>query len=318
MSRYSICVIGVYFGKLPAYFNLWLKSCKHNPDVDFLIVTDNDLTDLPKNVRSYKMSLAEMKKRADSALGFETALTTAYKCCDFKVVYGNIFADLIEQYDFWGHCDFDLIFGDLRKFVTDDILEKNDKIFDLGHLTLYRNNSEVKERYKCAGSRHDYKKVFTSTENYAFDEIHGIYRIYKLNNFPMYIKKVYADIFSLYPRFKVVHIDKNYKHQTFYWENGQIIMAYEHKGTIRTREFAYIHFQKRGFASTLPDSVNSFYISKTGFTHKTSVGVPDISEIKKSNPYNIIEEFFGFLAYNKRFVKKKHLALKRRLGKFFK
>ena len=42
INRYKVCVIGVYFGKLPEYFNLWLKSCEYNKDIDFLIVSDNN------------------------------------------------------------------------------------------------------------------------------------------------------------------------------------------------------------------------------------------------------------------------------------
>ena len=31
-------------------------------------------------------------------------------------------------YDFWGHCDMDLIWGDIRNFITEDVLSKYDKI----------------------------------------------------------------------------------------------------------------------------------------------------------------------------------------------
>ena len=33
-------IIGVYFGKFPEYFDLWLKSAEYNRNVDFLIFTD--------------------------------------------------------------------------------------------------------------------------------------------------------------------------------------------------------------------------------------------------------------------------------------
>ena len=42
MKKYSICIVGVYFGKLPKYFNLWLKSCENNSDIDFLIIGDGE------------------------------------------------------------------------------------------------------------------------------------------------------------------------------------------------------------------------------------------------------------------------------------
>ena len=297
MSKYSICVIGVYFGKLPAYFNLWLKSCEYNPDIDFLVITDDESDEnvFPQNVRKIKMTLNEMKALADEKLGLNTALVTPYKCCDFKVVYGNIFADYLNDYDFWGHCDFDLIFGDIRHFITDDILQKNDKIFDLGHLAIYRNTDKVKEYYKLPGGRHDYIKVFTSAVSYAFDERNCIYQIYKTNNLPMFDKIIYLDIYSIYTRFKVVHGIKNYKHQVFYWENGKVFRAYKNKKSIFYDEFVYIHFKKRGFSDTINKPISKFYISVNGFSSKESSGVPSLKEMNKINPFVFKKEFSEIL-----------------------
>ena len=66
----NICVIGIYFGKLPQYFNLWLKSAEKNSQIDFLIFTDCHYKKLPKNVRFINMRLSDVKKRADNVIGF--------------------------------------------------------------------------------------------------------------------------------------------------------------------------------------------------------------------------------------------------------
>ena len=112
----KIGIIGVYFGKLPNYFPLWLKSCEHNRTIDFLIFTDQEIQFYPNNVKVHKISLPEMKQLAIKALGLDVSLERPYKCCDFKPVYGLIFEDYLKHYDYWGHCDFDLIFGDLASF----------------------------------------------------------------------------------------------------------------------------------------------------------------------------------------------------------
>ena len=312
MSKYSICVIGVYFGNLPKYFNLWLKSCKHNPSIDFLIITDNELHNLPANVHSVKMTLDEMKERAEKAVGFEVVLDRPYKCCDYKIIYGLIFKDYLEKYDFWGHCDFDLIFGDIRHFATDDVLEKNDKIFDLGHLSLYRNTEAVNNRYKCNGTIcPDYKATFTNTFITAIDEHSGIYQIYKKNNFPMYDERVFADIYSVFSHFSAVGLSEGIKTQAFYWENGKVWLVYKDKNDIESKEVAYIHFQKRKFHSTLTDNVNSFYISSKGFTEKVTEGIPTVSEINAINPYHpvvhIIESFKRKLMFVKKRIYQKFL-----------
>ena len=38
---YSIAYIIPYFGKLRTDFPLWLESCRHNPTVDFHVITDD-------------------------------------------------------------------------------------------------------------------------------------------------------------------------------------------------------------------------------------------------------------------------------------
>ena len=45
-------------------------------------------------------------------------VNSPYKLCDYKPVYGLIFDEDLQDYDFWGHCDVDLIFGDIRKFIN--------------------------------------------------------------------------------------------------------------------------------------------------------------------------------------------------------
>jgi hypothetical protein len=32
-----------------------------------------------------------------------------YKICDWKPFYGHIFREYLVAYDFWGHCDMDII-----------------------------------------------------------------------------------------------------------------------------------------------------------------------------------------------------------------
>ena len=289
-EKFKVCIIGVYFGKLPTFFNLWLKSCERNPKFDFLIIGDNKLENLPDNVKCINMSLVEMKERADKVLGFETALTIPYKCCDFKVIYGLLFQEYLEQYDFWGHCDFDMIFGDLDKFITDEILEKYDKILSLGHLSLYRNTNECNEYYKKNGSKcGNYKEIFTNQQGYAFDEKGGIYQIYKVNNLPMYDKMIYADIAMIYKRFRLALKEKNYKYQVFYWENGKVYRTYYDK-EIKTEEFVYIHFKKRKFDTTLHSDVQAFFISTGGFVRKRLHDIPTLEQIKRINPYHSFVE----------------------------
>ena len=54
-------------------------------------------------------------------------------------VHGFLFEKYIKDFDYWGHCDCDLIFGNLEKNVTPLLNEDYDKLFAAGHLTIYKN-----------------------------------------------------------------------------------------------------------------------------------------------------------------------------------
>ena len=259
----KVCIIGVYFGKLTSFFPLWLRSCACNPSVDFLLVTDQALSELPPNVHLLPMRLSEMKTLADETLGMETALTTPYKCCDFKPVYGVIFAKWLSGYDYWGCCDFDMIFGDLASFFERFHLENYDKFLPLGHLALYRNTPQCNARYRLIPkSGNSYLASFTNPNTTQFDELGGINAIYLENGFPFFRERIFADISKSVRRLMLVEDypdahEKNYRDQIFFWENGKVFRAFYEKNERKTEEFIYIHLKKRNLPA--PD----FDIEKT-------------------------------------------------------
>ena len=291
MGKNRLCIIGVYFGKLPKYFSLWLKSAENNPTIDFFLVTDDNVPNLPENVCCIKMNIKQVKARAEAALGFDVSLDKPYKCCDFKVIYGIMFADYVGQYDYWGHCDFDLIFGDLQYFFDKYDLYSYDRFLALGHLSMYRNTEEVNCRYMCEGGSADYKTVFTNERNFIFDEIPGMTAIYLKNQFPFFVKNIFADIASVHHRYRIIqdyNLDekiKNYKRQIFYWENGKIYRDYFVNKKLYRDEYIYIHFKKRpNFEIVFDvDSVESFYITNIGFFPKEKQ--TNIYDVKRLNTY---------------------------------
>ncbi len=282
----SICVIGVYFGKLPNYFPLWLKSAERNEKIDFYIVTDNKIDSLPGNVYVIDMTLAQMKSLAEEKLNMEICLEYPYKCCDFKPAYGVIFANFIKMYEYWGHCDFDLIWGDIYYFLNKYNYKKYDKFLDLGHLALYRNVKEVNSYYMEAGSVcGDYREVFSKNKSYAFDERNGIGQIFKINNHSIFEKRIYADISQIYHRYRLALKDVNYKHQAFYWEKGHIYREHYDGDKHQRDEFIYIHFKKRPNYELKEDfsEVDSFFVTNTGFIPRIGDGMLSMEDIQVLN-----------------------------------
>lgn len=287
---HKICIILAYFGPLPEWFNLWLLSCHYNPTISFLIVTDQLVT-IPEgydNVHILPMTLSQMKDMADKKLGMNTALVYPYKCCDLRPAYGVIFEDFLKGYDFWGHCDCDLIFGDLRKFFTEDRLCDYDRIFGQGHVSIYRNTAKCNRYYELSP---DYKRVFTTSSNFGFDEnlsSISIGRVLCRNHIPVFYSRAFADIGTIHKRF-LCTTDKNANRQIFYWNKGKVYRDYENQFfNIQERdEFAYIHFQKRKLKNCISadriSGVTSFVVSYMGFFPISDTGFDDL--VNKYNPY---------------------------------
>ena len=196
----SVCFITVYIGKLPSYLDLWLTSCKNNPTIDFLLMGDDDAPlALPDNVKYEKTDMAQLKERFQALFDFEISLERPYKLCDFKTTYGEAFADKLKGYGFWGHCDIDMIFGDLRHFLPEPIFEAYDKIFTGGACTLYRNTPEVCSKYRTLDPQRCsyYKDVFSSPYMHSFDEwghtVGGMTAIFHINQEKQYCGRYHID-----------------------------------------------------------------------------------------------------------------------------
>lgn len=292
-----IAIVCCYFGSLPNYFSLWLKSCAANPTIDWLFFTDQTVENLPENVHLHHTTLDAVADLARARTGFSTlVLPTPYKLCDYKVMYGEIFQDYLKDYDFWGYCDFDMLFGDLRKFLPPERLDHFDKIFAMGHLSLYRNTPESNARYRLPGGKFSCREVMENPVNYAFDEWRGIYRIYKENHLPMFDEALFADLTCNRKRFSLQKRTSDrypapapdYPHQLFYWENGHVLRAFlTPEKKILTDEFAYIHFFKRRFPTPdrATEQAEAIFCTPKGFLPKEPGILPTEKEIRQLNPY---------------------------------
>ncbi len=169
-----IAILICFFGKLPWYFHYFVHTCKYNPTVDFIIITDDRSWSysLPKNVMIIHQEMEEINRKASQKLGFTTNIREAYKLCDFKPAYGYLFPELVKGYDFWGHGDIDVIFGDIRQFISDEVLENHELVnvrhdFISGYFLLFRNNEKMNTLFMQSK---DYEKVLSSSVHYCFDE----------------------------------------------------------------------------------------------------------------------------------------------------
>ena len=241
-------IISCYFGKLPNWIQLWLKSCENNPSFDFLIVTDDKRKmRLPKNVTIHYTTLSELKENFQKNFEFEILLDTPYKLCDYKPIYHLVFKEQLIGYDYWGHCDLDMVFGDLKSFLFPAMEKGYEKIGSYGHLTLYKNEDSKKEIYKLSGSPFNYRTIYTSPKSFGFDEMRGINLIALNNSIKWYQighDKI-ADKYNLHDKGKILfHHRENYDNQKLVYYNKKIFQIYNHNGETKIVELMYYHFSK--------------------------------------------------------------------------
>lgn len=111
-KQFSIAYVIPYFGNLRNDFKVWLESCRWNPDIDFLIFTDDETQyDYPNNVHVSITTFTDLKVRIQSFFDFPITLNRPYKLVDYKVAYGEIFEEELKKYAYWGYCDMDMMWG---------------------------------------------------------------------------------------------------------------------------------------------------------------------------------------------------------------
>ena len=174
----KICLLTVWMGKMPENFWLWKMTAKRNSTIDFYLITDNEELADEDNIHFLYMNMEQVRDRFEKITGFPIKLKVPYKLCDYKPLYGKAFPEIVDKYDFWGHCDIDLLFGDIRKFITEDMLEQYDKVLECGWFILYRNCESMNNLYKKSLDKdnmaYPYNKAFRNQYACYFDEYMGM------------------------------------------------------------------------------------------------------------------------------------------------
>lgn len=302
----SIIFIIPYFGHFNNYFEIWLNSCAHNPTIDWLIFTDcKDEHNYPENVKVVYTTFADIRSRFQSFYDFPISLEKPYKLCDFRPAYGEVFYDYIKDYDFWGYCDIDLVWGDMRKFLTEEILGQYDKIGNHGHCCILRNTDELRKLYRYeSDTRITYNEAFSSSLSFLFDEDYLAFGGFcKELGIASYDNITFFDIDFAHDDYRVPPYEKNifavYAHNIFEYDNGKLLLWSVIAGgnTVSKKDIFYVHFQKRKMKVNT-DSFNHYLIYKDTFS---SVIPVDVEVVKKIRSKNEEEKFvlLNFMAKNK-------------------
>jgi len=264
LTKNKIALLLAYFGEWPIWLPAFLASCKRNTGVDWIIFTDCDIPD-PEidNVRFVSFSMREFNKLASNKLGLPFSHKNPYKLCDFKPCYGVIFSDYLNDYEFWGHCDMDVVWGDIRKFISDPVLEQHDIISArknaiCGHFNLYRNKPGINNLFKA---HPHYTSILLNDQHCYFDENHMTQLIAHM--------KLQSGLRVYWPDYvldqEFVFVLRKYP-SGWLWQDGHL-----YNENVGHKEVMYIHFLewKKTILEmdfTLENAPNSFMITSKGIT----------------------------------------------------
>jgi LmbE family N-acetylglucosaminyl deacetylase len=128
-------MITPYFGQLPEWFDKFQVPNGY----DWLLDT---------NIESFK---ARVKNKL--GIDYPGEIGTG-KVWDYRPALGLLYEDEIKHYnfDFWGHCDLDMVFGDVNKWFDDETMSNldiwsNHHEYICGPWTLYRNSERVNKLF---------------------------------------------------------------------------------------------------------------------------------------------------------------------------
>jgi hypothetical protein len=310
----SILLILPYFGKWPIWFEAHLLSIAKNPTINWLIITDCKLPDnYPENIKFVTTTLQELNKKVNAVVEVNVPLTPR-KFCDLKPAYGSIFKEYIENYDFWGFCDMDIIWGDIRKFITNDVLENYDIISSRkeaisGHFNLFKNIDELNNLYIEIPN---YKLLFEEPKFNWFDE-HVLTNYIKdesdENSFEynVYWTKILLNQEKGFDSRQEYYLDK------WQWQNGKMI---DLDSKNDDNEVMYLHFINWKKSMKLCevkylDSTRQFYISFSGIHNEKHSFFEDII----NNFKNLFDGYYVKLwwFYKKKYFQRLIFKLKKRI-----
>jgi len=273
----KIALINPYFGKWPIWFPMYLISCQHNPSIDWIIPTDCEIppVKLP-NVHFINDSLTSLCKRVSEYLNLNISYKRPYKLCDLRPLFPHLYKEQLEGYEFWGHCDLDIIWGDIKNFIDDDILKNNDVISSRkdrisGHFSLFRNIDPINNAYKFHPM---WKDAVTKQNSYYFDEV-GMTEVYKNYWNHDFKPRIYWPEFLF--NYKSVQGENPakipYSLRKWFWENGKVFETESPDTINEVMYFNFMHWKKtiKHCFINYNDKPDKVYLGFSHFSEKKPV-----------------------------------------------
>lgn len=223
-----------YFGPWPRWMRLYLKSCAFNPSLRWHLIGDAGApAGMPANVTFQHLSLEAFFKRAGDLLGLNTSGMGAYKVCDFRPAFAELFPEVVAGHAFWGWGDIDVVYGNIQRFV-EPLLNDHDVISFMqmpfsNHTCFLRNTPRLTGLFREATG---WQADMGNTQHTAFDD-HAYTRV--IHNEPrVWRQECFATPYLRW--YSWLDGSLNFPAR-WIWSNGRLTAS-----RARAYEFVYFHF----------------------------------------------------------------------------
>ena len=260
----SIVILFPYFGQLPVQYKMWRESALRNPSVDFMFFTDANV-EPAKNIIVHKMKFEDFRELIQAIFDFPIVLDRPYILCDFKPVYGQALQQYISKYEFWGYGDLDLVYGDIRSFLTDELLSRYKFFLGYGHLTIYHNDEETNTYYRVIEPGYqDYRESLTIHKQTFFDEYDhkgtaDKWKDCRTND--CWLDWPFDNVSKPKQSYHFNSLTRGWEQVLFEHFRNKLYMIRFNNGKIEKKESLYAHFQHRGFMKDQVTDYSHFLVT---------------------------------------------------------
>lgn len=249
-----------FFGELPLYFAWWAKTCEgnqrnvhwyvYNDHIDSVIYYNGSVTLIP-------MKFDDVIRSFKEKLNIDIIKNTR-RLCDYRILFSFIRneEESLDEYDFIGYTDIDVVYGDIMRFLPDDLIEysivSGNRDRPCGPFTII-NKKYIKNIILSDIVR----KNIESHDHLAFDESHVLKDIVSQGS------KCYCNPVPIQPAL----VEKfNYRKTFSVWHDGRLNV---YDNMWHKREGGFYHFSRyknknRFKVEPMQESIDAFCVYKYG------------------------------------------------------
>ena len=155
----KIIIFNQWFCKpLPNWLDKFIDRVLANPNLNFCCITDQKHPESQERINFFDEKIKDYVLKVQKLTGeLISDKSGGIASVDLRPLISCAYPNLVEDYEFWGWCDLDIVIGNISSFINQSILDKWD-IFTTrrnpieesiyGAFTIVRNCEEINQLWR--------------------------------------------------------------------------------------------------------------------------------------------------------------------------